>query len=86
MSSAQRPRFTTDDIATWRREGVTRIPDFFTAEEVAAVRADFEKVFGRSAGAAEALDKKKPDQVGRFTRRSSRPWTRSRSRARQPST
>ena len=66
MSSAQRPRFTADDVGTWRREGVTMIPDFFTTEEVQAVRADFERVFGRSSGAELALDKKKEGQVGRF--------------------
>lgn len=66
MSSAQRPRFKPEDVDTWRREGVALIPDFFTTEEVSAVRADFEKVFGRSAGAEMALDKKRPDQVGRF--------------------
>jgi len=66
MSSAQRPRFTADDVGTWRREGVTLIPDFFTSQEVQAVRADFEKVFGRSAGSDQALDKKREGQVGRF--------------------
>jgi hypothetical protein len=66
MSSAQRPRFTADDVGTWRREGVTLIPDFFTPEEVQAVHADFERVFGRSAGSDLALDKKREGQVGRF--------------------
>lgn len=59
-------RFSVDDIATWRREGIVQIQSFFTPEEVAAVVADFEKVFGKSAGADESLDQKTGDKVGRF--------------------
>lgn len=59
-------RFSHEDIETWRREGVALIPDFFTGEEVAAVRADFETVFGAKAGADEPLSKKKPGEIGRF--------------------
>jgi hypothetical protein len=66
MSTTQHPRFRAEDVETWRREGVTLIPDFFTEEEVVAVRADFEKVFGRTAGGDAPMNKKKPDQVGRF--------------------
>lgn len=65
---AHRARFTQQDIETWRREGVTRITDFFTADEVSAVCADFEKVYGRVAGADQGLDRKKADQVARFHR------------------
>lgn len=64
MSLAE--RFSPGDVETWRREGVVSIPGFFTAEECAAVRADFEIVFGRSGGAAEGLNKKKADEIGRF--------------------
>lgn len=66
MGSTRHPRFKPADIDAWRCEGVTMIPDFFTAEEVAAVCADFEKVFGRNAGSAQALEKKRADQIGRF--------------------
>lgn len=66
MSSTLQRRFRPEDVDTWRREGVTMIRDFFTEEEVAAVRADFEKVFGRSEGGNQALEKKKADEVGRF--------------------
>lgn len=59
-------RFSSDDLETWRREGAAVIQDFFTPEEVAAVVADFEAVFGRTEGEAEALDRKKEGVVGRF--------------------
>jgi len=59
-------RFTPEHLAEWRREGAVLIPEFFTQDEVAAVRADFEKVFERTSGAAEGLNKKKDGQVGRF--------------------
>ena len=59
-------RFSHEHLETWRREGVALIHDFFTAEEIAAVRADFETVFGRNAGADEPLSKKKPGEIGRF--------------------
>jgi hypothetical protein len=59
-------RFTSDHLETWRREGGVVIESFFTREEVAAVVADFELVFGRSKGALEALDKKKDGEIGKF--------------------
>jgi hypothetical protein len=59
-------RFTDEQVEAWRRDGAVVIADFFTPEEVAAVQADFVKVFGRSEGAAEAMDRKKEGQVGRF--------------------
>ncbi|HEY1560323.1 MAG TPA: phytanoyl-CoA dioxygenase family protein [Caulobacteraceae bacterium] len=59
-------RFSAADVATWRREGVAQIQSFFTPEEVALVVADFEKVFGKSAGAEEGLDHKSGGEVGRF--------------------
>ena len=54
MRSEPHRRFSDSDVETWRREGVALIRDFFTTDEVAAVRADFETVFGRTAGAADA--------------------------------
>lgn len=59
-------RHTREQIETWRREGCVLIENFFTASEVAAVSADFAAVFGRVSGAAEALEKKKPGELGRF--------------------
>jgi hypothetical protein len=61
-------RFSSDDLETWRRDGATLIRDFFTAEEVAAVCADFETVFKRTAGGDEPMNKKKGDEVGRFNK------------------
>jgi len=59
-------RFTPEHLAQWRREGATLIPEFFTRDEVAAVRADFATVFGRTAGDVEGLNKKKEGEIGRF--------------------
>jgi hypothetical protein len=58
-------RFTPDHLATWRRDGVVLIPDFFTPAEVAAVTADFRQVFDRS-GADAPMVRKKEGQPGRF--------------------
>jgi Phytanoyl-CoA dioxygenase (PhyH) len=59
-------RFGQRHVDAWRRDGGVLIERFFTAEEVAAVRADFERVFGRSAGADAPLDKKRDGEIGRF--------------------
>lgn len=59
-------RFTPEHIAEWRREGAVLIPEFFTKDEVAAVRADFEKVYPRTEGDAEGMTAKKDGQVGNF--------------------
>jgi hypothetical protein len=59
-------RFTAEHLATWRREGGLVIERFFTPDEVAAVVADFDKVFGHGQAAEEAMNKKKPGEVGRF--------------------
>ena len=40
-------RFTQDHINTWMKEGGVLIKSFFTAEEVADVKNDFESIFGR---------------------------------------
>jgi hypothetical protein len=59
-------RHTPGHLEAWRRDGGVLIENFFTATEVAAVQADFELVFGRTAGAAQALDKKRDGEIGRF--------------------
>src|SRR5258705_51339 len=66
MTIAEPPRFKSEHVEVWRREGVALIPDFFRADEVATVRADFETVFGRTAGGAQPMNKKKADEPGRF--------------------
>jgi len=59
-------RFSPEHLEAWRRDGGVSIHNFFTPEEVAAVVADFELIFGRSEGAAEGLVKKKAGEVGKF--------------------
>jgi hypothetical protein len=62
-------RYTPAQVAAWRRDGALVIPQFFTPEEVAAVVADFDRVFGapEASGAAEAaLVRRAPDGVGAF--------------------
>ncbi len=61
-----RDRFGPEHLAAWRRDGVALIPDFFAAEEIAAVRADFETVFGERQGSGEAMEKKRAGEVGKF--------------------
>lgn len=60
------PRFSPDDIDTWRREGCVLLERFFDRGEVDAVRADFEIVFSSLKSAEEPLVKKKPGETGRF--------------------
>lgn len=60
-----RQRFTAEDVETWRRDGIALLRDFFTADEVAAVQADFERKYGRKGGGS-ALDKKAPGEIGRI--------------------
>jgi len=59
-------RFRATDVEAWRRDGATRIEGFFTPEEVAAVRADFAQVFGRTAGADAPLVKTRAWETGQF--------------------
>lgn len=66
MGLEEDPRFTAEDVEAWRRDGVVLLEGFFTPEEVAAVRADFETVFGRTSGAEEPMNKKKAGEIGRF--------------------
>lgn len=59
-------RFTETHLDAWRTNGGVLIPEFFNQQEVDAVRADFEHVFGRSAGADSALIKKQTGEIGKF--------------------
>ncbi len=59
-------RFDEGHIETLRRDGVALVRDFFTKDEVEAVRADFETVFGRSAGGEAPLVKKTGSEPGNF--------------------
>jgi hypothetical protein len=59
--------YQQSDVETWRRDGCVLIKNFFTAAEVAAVVADFERVFARPvAGPAEAQVRRKEGEAGRF--------------------
>lgn len=58
-------RHTAEQLESWRREGGVLIPGFFTPEEVAAVVADFEQVFGKPEAADAALVKN-ADGMGSF--------------------
>ena len=59
-------RFNNQQVATWRREGGVLIENFFTDAEVAAVRADFDQVFGRQHGGEHAQNKKQEGEIGKF--------------------
>src|SRR5258708_4221613 len=59
-------RFGPEHLDAWRRDGGVLIEGFFTPEEVAAVRADFAKVFARTEGADEGLNRKHAGEIGRF--------------------
>ena len=59
-------RFTSTHINSWRSNGGVLIRDFFTADEITAVQADFIEVFGLKAGAAEPMIRKKDGEIGRF--------------------
>jgi Phytanoyl-CoA dioxygenase (PhyH) len=63
---ATKSRFSDGDLKAWRDDGVALMRGFFTPLEVAAVRADFDLVFGRASGGDQALDKKRAGEVGRF--------------------
>ena len=59
-------RFGQEHLEAWRRDGGVVIERFFTDEEVAAVVADFDDVFGREEGGETAMVKRKAGEVGRF--------------------
>lgn len=66
MSVTQTRRFKDADVAEWERDGIVLLHGLFTPEECAAVRADFDQVFGRAEGGDQALEKKKQGQIGVF--------------------
>lgn len=59
-------RFTPEHVAAWREQGGVLIENFFTPEEVSAVRSDFDTVFGPPPAAQEAVVLKRPDGIGAF--------------------
>ena len=59
-------RHTAEHVQAWRRDGAVLISGFFSPDEVRAVQADYETVFGRTAGAGDALVLRKEGEPGRF--------------------
>jgi hypothetical protein len=59
-------RFGPEHLEAWRRDGGVSIHGFFTPDEVAAVVADFERLFGDRGGGDAAMDKKREGELGRF--------------------
>jgi hypothetical protein len=59
-------RFTDTQVQEWREHGGVLIENFFSDEEIAAVRADFVSVFGRTEGDEKSLNKKQQGEIGKF--------------------
>lgn len=60
-------RFTDDHIKQWREDGFVLIPDFFTEEEIAPVRADFDLLYqdrGKGEGVGAVLNVKAEGALG----------------------
>ena len=60
-------RFTDDHIKQWREDGFVLIPDFFTEEEIAPVRADFDLLYqdrAKGEGVGAVLNVKAEGALG----------------------
>jgi ectoine hydroxylase-related dioxygenase (phytanoyl-CoA dioxygenase family) len=58
-------RFSELDVAAWREDGFALVPDFFSAQELAPVVADYERLYGTiSEGSGQAIDEKEPGDIG----------------------
>lgn len=60
-------RFTEQHVQEWRETGFVVVPEFFTEAEIAPLRDDFDTLYpdrGQAIGAGEALDFKKPGEIG----------------------
>lgn len=63
----QQPRFDRKAVEAWRNDGFAIMPGFLSADEIAPVVEDYERLYGdRRPGAAGALERKQPGQIGRF--------------------
>lgn len=60
-------RHTAQHIAAWRDDGAVLVPNFFSAEEIAPVQADFERLYGRGKDGQEAASLKPPKGLGNFS-------------------
>jgi len=43
----KQPRFTAENISQWQTEGFAIMTDFFHADEIAPIRADYERIYGQ---------------------------------------
>ncbi|MDG1206899.1 MAG: phytanoyl-CoA dioxygenase family protein [Pseudomonadales bacterium] len=62
-------RFTHAHVEQWRQEGFVIIPDFFTAQEIAPIVTDYERMYGKKGAgdfAGTELNLKQEDGVGEF--------------------
>ncbi|MGE0623474.1 MAG: phytanoyl-CoA dioxygenase family protein [Pseudomonadales bacterium] len=67
--AADRRRFTSADIERWRTDGFAIVPGFFSAEEIAPIEADYERLYGdRRPSATEVMSRKADGQIGSFDR------------------
>ena len=58
-------RFSKSDVAAWREDGFAIVPDFFSAEELAPILADYERVYGTTGeGEGHAIDEKEAGDIG----------------------
>ncbi|MBA4046968.1 MAG: hypothetical protein C0476_00335 [Sphingomonas sp.] len=57
---------TLDDIAIWHRDGAVLLDQFFSFEEIAAVRADCDTLFAGRGQAGDAIDRKTDGAIGAF--------------------
>jgi hypothetical protein len=48
------PQFSQDDVTSWREDGFSIIPGFFSALEIAPLRADFEKLYGKTGANSDS--------------------------------
>lgn len=63
-------RFTTDDLAAWRREGGVLLRSFLSSDEVASARDDMALIYadrGQGEGIGTALDLKQKGAIGGFS-------------------
>ena len=62
-------RFTQAHIDQWRQEGFVIIPDFFSAQEIAPIVTDYERIYGKKGAgdfAGSELNLKEEDGQGAF--------------------
>jgi ectoine hydroxylase-related dioxygenase (phytanoyl-CoA dioxygenase family) len=58
-------RFSELDVAAWREDGFAIVPHFFSAQELAPVVADYERLYGTAGeGSGQAIDEKEHGCIG----------------------